>query len=57
MTGGTDLLGLLKDHILPNYPEKIINLKKNSKNILKLGIRTQIPYRGRDYSLLGATLT
>jgi NADPH-dependent glutamate synthase beta subunit-like oxidoreductase len=25
--GGTDLLGILKDNILPNYPEKMINLK------------------------------
>lgn len=25
--GGTDLLGVLKDHILPEYPEAIINIK------------------------------
>ena len=27
MAGGTDLLGLLKDQILPDYPEALINLK------------------------------
>lgn len=27
MTGGTDLLGVLKNRILPDYPEAIINLK------------------------------
>jgi xanthine dehydrogenase YagS FAD-binding subunit len=27
MAGGTDLLGILKDKILPEYPETIINLK------------------------------
>ncbi|MCL1799090.1 MAG: FAD binding domain-containing protein [Eggerthellaceae bacterium] len=27
IAGGTDLLGTLKDEILPSYPEKVINLK------------------------------
>jgi xanthine dehydrogenase YagS FAD-binding subunit len=27
IAGGTDLLGKLKDEILPRYPEAIINLK------------------------------
>ena len=27
IAGGTDLLGILKDRILPNYPDAIINLK------------------------------
>ena len=27
IAGGTDLLGVLKDHILPNYPELLINVK------------------------------
>jgi len=27
IAGGTDLLGILKDRILPNYPDTIINLK------------------------------
>lgn len=28
MAGGTDLLGVLKDGILPDYPEAVVNLKK-----------------------------
>jgi xanthine dehydrogenase YagS FAD-binding subunit len=27
IAGGTDLLGVLKDHILPDYPEALINIK------------------------------
>jgi xanthine dehydrogenase YagS FAD-binding subunit len=27
IAGGTDLLGLLKDNILPQYPEKVVNIK------------------------------
>ena len=27
MAGGTDLLGTLKDKILPDYPETIVNIK------------------------------
>ena len=27
IAGGTDLLGILKDQILPDYPETVINLK------------------------------
>ena len=27
MAGGTDLLGILKDRILPDYPEAVVNLK------------------------------
>lgn len=27
MAGGTDLLGVLKDQILPDYPERVVNLK------------------------------
>ena len=27
MAGGTDLLGVLKDEILPDYPEIVINIK------------------------------
>jgi CO/xanthine dehydrogenase FAD-binding subunit len=27
MAGGTDLLGVLKDRILPEYPDALINLK------------------------------
>jgi len=28
LAGGTDLLGVLKDEILPQYPERVVNLKK-----------------------------
>jgi hypothetical protein len=28
MGGGTDLLGVLKDGLLPEYPEKVVSLKK-----------------------------
>ena len=27
IAGGTDLLGILKDRILPEYPETVINIK------------------------------
>ena len=27
LAGGTDLLGELKDEVLPEYPERIVNLK------------------------------
>ena len=27
LAGGTDLLGILKDRILPDYPEVVLNLK------------------------------
>ena len=45
IAGGTDLLGVLKDEILPDYPEAVINIKtipglddvKESKKGLKIG--------------------
>ncbi len=50
IAGGTDLLGVLKDKILPSYPELIINIKtipklayiKYDKNGLKLGALTTL---------------
>ena len=27
IAGGTDLLGLLKDRVLPTYPELLVNIK------------------------------
>jgi len=44
MAGGTDLLGVLKDRILPEYPETIINLKTipGLKNIEEAGGRLKI---------------
>ena len=50
MAGGTDLLGILKDRILPEYPETIINLKtigdlayiKEDETGLRLGGLTKL---------------
>jgi len=50
IAGGTDLLGVLKDEILPDYPEAIINIKtiaglddieENGKG-LKIGALTKL---------------
>lgn len=48
IAGGTDLLGTLKDNILPEYPEVVVNLKtipdldyiKEESGILKIGALT-----------------
>jgi len=48
--GGTDLLGVLKDEILPDYPEMVINIKtipgldsiSENKGVLKLGALTKL---------------
>jgi xanthine dehydrogenase YagS FAD-binding subunit len=50
IAGGTDLLGILKDRILPDYPETVINLKsiknleyiKEDGGILKIGVLTKL---------------
>jgi xanthine dehydrogenase YagS FAD-binding subunit len=50
IAGGTDLLGILKDRILPDYPEVIINIKtiptldyiKEDKHGLKIGALTTL---------------
>ena len=50
IAGGTDLLGILKDRILPDYPETVINLKsikdleyiKGDGGILKIGALTKL---------------
>jgi len=50
MAGGTDLLGKMKDEILPAYPEAIINLKtiagldfiKEDGGVLKIGALTRL---------------
>ncbi len=50
IAGGTDLLGILKDKILPSYPELIINLKsipklsyiKEDRHGLKIGALTTL---------------
>ena len=50
IAGGTDLLGILKDEILPDYPETLINLKPNKNleyiredgGVLKIGTLTKL---------------
>ncbi len=50
IAGGTDLLGVLKDEILPDYPEAIINIKtipglddiEENENGLKIGALTKL---------------
>ena len=50
IAGGTDLLGTLKDNILPNYPSTLINLKtvpgldfiKEEGGMLKIGATTRL---------------
>ena len=50
IAGGTDLLGKMKDRILPNYPEALVNLKtipgldfiKEEKGLLKIGALTRL---------------
>jgi xanthine dehydrogenase YagS FAD-binding subunit len=50
IAGGTDLLGVLKDEILPGYPEAVINIKTISgldyfaenANALKIGALTKL---------------
>jgi len=50
MAGGTDLLGILKDRVLPTYPETVINLKtipdlayiNEDSGVLKIGVLTKL---------------
>lgn len=50
IAGGTDLLGKMKDRILPNYPEALINIKtipgldfiKEEDGLLKIGALTRL---------------
>ncbi len=50
IAGGTDLLGKMKDRILPDYPEALVNLKtipgldfiKEEKGLLKIGALTRL---------------
>ena len=50
IAGGTDLLGTLKDNILPTYPSTVINLKtvpgldyvKEEGGMLKIGAATRL---------------
>lgn len=66
IAGGTDLLGVLKDEILPDYPEAVINIKtipglddvKEHKKGLKIGALTKLadvvghPLVRKNYPLL-----
>ena len=50
IAGGTDLIGRLKDNILPSYPESLVNIKtipgldyiKEEGGILKIGAATRL---------------
>lgn len=50
IAGGTDLLGTLKDNILPEYPETVVNIKtipgldyiKEEDGVLKIGALTRL---------------
>jgi len=50
IAGGTDLIGLLKDNVLPTYPETLINIKtvpgldyiKEEGGVLKIGAATRL---------------
>jgi xanthine dehydrogenase YagS FAD-binding subunit len=56
IAGGTDLLGKMKDEILPKYPEALINLKtipgleflREEKGILRIGALTKLEDIGRE---------
>ncbi len=64
--GGTDILGILKDNILPDYPEKMINLKtiegldliKEDRKGISIGAMTKLseiagsPVVKKNYGLL-----
>jgi xanthine dehydrogenase YagS FAD-binding subunit len=55
IAGGTDLLGKMKDEILPKYPEALINLKtiagleflKEDKGVLRIGALTRLEDIGK----------
>ena len=50
MAGGTDLLGVLKGKLLPEYPETVVSLKevpdteyiKDEDNVYKIGAMTTL---------------
>jgi xanthine dehydrogenase YagS FAD-binding subunit len=56
IAGGTDLLGKMKDAILPRYPEAIINIKsipgldliKKERGMLKIGALTRLEDIGKE---------
>lgn len=56
IAGGTDLLGKMKDEILPSYPEALINIKtipgleffKEEAGVLKIGALTKLEDIGKE---------
>jgi xanthine dehydrogenase YagS FAD-binding subunit len=56
IAGGTDLLGKMKDEILPRYPEAVINIKtipgldfiQEEKGMLKIGALTRLEDIGKE---------
>lgn len=61
IAGGTDLLGKMKDEILPRYPEALINIKaipglefiKEEGGVLRLGTLTRLEDIGTDSMISG----
>lgn len=59
IAGGTDLLGILKDNLLPTYPEKLINLKtiealagvENLDGVVRIGALTKLSALERDLEI------
>jgi xanthine dehydrogenase YagS FAD-binding subunit len=60
IAGGTDLLGILKDEVLPNYPGRIVNLKtiadldyiKEDGDLIKIGPLTKLDAIANDEMLI-----
>jgi xanthine dehydrogenase YagS FAD-binding subunit len=56
IAGGTDLLGKMKDEILPRYPEAVINIKtipgldfiQEEKGMLRIGVLTRLEDIGKE---------
>jgi xanthine dehydrogenase YagS FAD-binding subunit len=56
IAGGTDLIGKMKDEILPNYPEALINIKtipgleflKKEDGLLRIGTLTRLEDIGKE---------
>ena len=56
IAGGTDLLGKMKDEVLPRYPEAVINIKtipgldfiKEEREILRIGALTRLEDIGKE---------
>ncbi|MDR0905521.1 MAG: FAD-dependent oxidoreductase [Oscillospiraceae bacterium] len=61
IAGGTDLLGTLKDNILPLYPKTVVNIKtipgldyiKEENGVLKIGAATRVADIAADATISG----